>query len=131
MSDIVINGKTYSGVDSITVNKANGGTTKYTEGERPTGSIEITENGTHNVADYENAVVNVGGEDRLQWKCDNMKTLEEEFSNYKETETIPITGLDTSKVTTMTRTFYGCSNITELNVKNLNTSNVTTMYWTF
>lgn len=35
MSNIIINGVTYNNVDSITVNNTNGGTTKYTKGDKP------------------------------------------------------------------------------------------------
>lgn len=35
MSDVIINGKTYGGVSSITLNKTDGTTTIYTEGEKP------------------------------------------------------------------------------------------------
>ena len=131
MSDILINGKKYSGVDTITLNKAGGGTTKYTEGERPTGSIEIKENGTHNVADYEQAVVNVAssGEDRLQWKCDNVKSLYYEFNGYTGTDLNILKGLDTSKVTNFERTFYQCKNVAT--IPNLDTSSATNLQYMF
>lgn len=59
MSDIVINDITYSGIDTIMVNKTNGEKAKYTEGERPSGTINININGTYNVTNYESANVNV------------------------------------------------------------------------
>lgn len=82
MSDIVINEVTYKNVDSITVNKATGGTAKYTEGERPSGTIEITENGLHNVKDYANANVNVPTPDLSQTTATADDVLEgKEFFN--------------------------------------------------
>ena len=59
MSDIKINEQTYSGVNTIVVKTPSGATTKFTEGERPAGTINITENGTHDVTNYASASVNV------------------------------------------------------------------------
>lgn len=134
MSNIVINGTTYNGVESITVKDTSGSDVKYTKGERPSGTIEITENGIHNVADYESANVNVatsGGTDRLQWKCDNIKSLDYEFYNYKGTDFSILDGLDTSQVTTLDSTFYGCGNIESLDLSSFDTGNVTRMFQTF
>ena len=59
MSDVVINKKTYPGVGSVTLKKTDGGTEKYTKGERPAGTININTNGTHDVTNYASAEVNV------------------------------------------------------------------------
>lgn len=104
------------------------------KGVFPTGTIEITENKTYDVSNYASANVNVasaGGEkDMLQAMVDNTNSCEFLFSNYKGT-TLDISRLDTSRVTSMTRMFGNCENLTELDVKNLNTGNVTTMSYMF
>lgn len=91
--------------------------------------------------------------DRLQWKCDNMKTLAHEFENYKGTSLDILNGLDISKVIDMKQTFNGCTNlqsISELDMSSneslnntfyncglltslslLNTNNVTNMQYAF
>ena len=46
--------------------------------------------------------------DRLQWKCDNMKSLAYEFYNYTGTDYSILDGLDMSKVETFSRMFYNC-----------------------
>lgn len=71
MSDIVINDVTYKGIESITVNKATGGTAKYTEGERPSGTINLTTNGTHDVTNYASAVVNIPSDMGMPIEVDN------------------------------------------------------------
>ena len=59
MSDIVINDTTHEDVESIVVKNTSGGGTKYTKGERPAGTINITSNGTHDVTNYASANVDV------------------------------------------------------------------------
>lgn len=66
--------------------------------------------------------------DRLQWKCDNMKSLESEFLRYTGTELSNVLeGLDTSQVENMKNMFNSCKSITNLNVSGLNTGNVVNM----
>lgn len=73
------------------------------------------------------------GTDRLQWKCDNTKSLQYEFYNCKTiTDLSPvIDGLDTSNVTTMKNMFYECINLTSLDVSHFKTDNVTDMAYMF
>lgn len=52
------------------------------------------------------------------------------FMNFQGIE-IDLTGFDTSNVTRMYNTFYGCINVKSLNLSNFNTSKVTTMYAMF
>lgn len=95
---------------------------------------DVTENGlytpkTLNDAEllFFGANVNVptssGGIDRLQWKCDNIKSLYYEFYNYKGSDLSILEGLDTSQVTNMEYAFGNCSNITS--IPYLDTKNVT------
>lgn len=76
-------------------------------------------------ADKISAIQSGGGTDRLQWKCDNVKSLEREFYNYKGTDLSILQGLDTSEVTTMQMAFYSCSNVTTL--PHFDTSKATNM----
>lgn len=64
--------------------------------------------------------------DRLQWKCDNIKTLHSEFQGYiNESLDEVLKGLDTSKVTDTDFMFYNCSKL--IQVPLFDTSNVTNM----
>ena len=47
-----------------------------------------------------NTIEAKSGTDRLQWKCDNMKSLKNEFSGYKGESLDVLDGLDTSQVET-------------------------------
>ena len=68
------------------------------------------------------------GTDRLQWKCDNMKSLQYECYNSTLNNVDEMfNGLDTSSVTDMSNMFYSCRSLTSLNVSNFNTSSVTNM----
>lgn len=63
--NVVINGKTYNSVGTIKLEQANGNLAEFRDVDEistPSGSVTITENGTHNVKNYETAVVNVSGE---------------------------------------------------------------------
>lgn len=99
------------------------------------------------------AIQSGGGTDRLQWKCDNMKSLAYEFQYYTGTDLSILEGLNTSQVTDISYMCSGCNNITEIpaidtsNVENmsfafsnnskvtdfswLNTENITNLYNTF
>lgn len=125
---------------------------------------DITENGLYTpktLNDTEllffGANVNVptssGGTDRLQWKCDNMKSLAYEFQGYTGSDLSMLEGLDTSQVTDMryaftnaksittfptldasgttnlSYAFSGCSELTEVPLKN--TSNVQNWEYAF
>ena len=70
-----------------------------------------------------------GAVNGLQWKCDNMKTLYNEFFNYKGYYLDePLSNLDTSQVTDWSSTFSSCTNISTIPYINtssaLNTSNM-------
>ena len=81
---------------------------------------------------YEDVIIELqgsgGGENYLQWKCDNMHTLQYEFAGYTGSGPIPsLSGLDTTNVTDMLRMFHSCSNLTSLDLSSFNTANVTNM----
>lgn len=98
---------------------------------RPAGSLGITENGTYDVANFATVEVSVegsagSGTDRLQWKCDNVRSMQYEFATYTgESVDEALVGLDTSKVTNMSYMFKECSNL--VSVPWFDTSNVTNM----
>lgn len=59
--NVIINGTTYSGVSIVSLPTSSGTATFKDESEItvPSGTIQISTNGTHNVKTYENAIVNV------------------------------------------------------------------------
>lgn len=66
------------------------------------------------------------GLDAMQWKCDNMKTLYQEFKNYTGPSLDePLSVIDTGNVTNMQEMFGACTKL--ITIPQIDTSNVTTM----
>lgn len=58
--------------------------------------------------------------DRLQWKCDNIKSLQYEFMNYEgEDLDVVLNGLDTSKVEIMSYMFQMATNLKRISYLNM------------
>lgn len=60
--NVKVNGKDYMGVSQVQLPTTTGGTARFKDVDEitePSGSVTITTNGTHNVANYAQAVVNV------------------------------------------------------------------------
>lgn len=86
------------------------------------GSLDITENGTYDVTDYEQVDVNVGGGGGGKYAPSWVS-----FQNYQGTNLdYEIANLDTSNMTDMSNMFYNSPNLTKLDVRNFNVENVTT-----
>ena len=68
----------------------------------------------------------------ILWYCNSESVLMNENSSYMFGDCINIisidmTGMDTSKVTTMSYMFYNCNKLNSLDLSSFNTSNVTNM----
>ena len=94
----------------------------------PVGSTTKTENGTYDVKEYAEVVVNVpSGGNTLKNLLDATKSGYYLFYDYKGTSVDDlIQPSDTENVTAMNAMFSNCSNLTTIPL--LNTSNVTTMH---
>ena len=77
-----------------------------------------------------NVPTSSGGIDRLQWKCDNVKSLSREFYQYTGTDLSGIDGLDVANVSNMTYFMYYCTKVTEV-PKLINTGNVPNWSYAF
>ena len=100
---------------------------------KPEGNIEITENGTHNVSQYESATVNVassGEGSSLKKLLDFTKSTYYLFSENKSEDVSGVIKYDdTSNVEKMDYMFYKCSNLVSAPL--LNTGNVSSMNFVF
>ena len=125
-------------------------------GITPSGSIDITENGTYDVTDKESAIVNVPtktlgtktitANGTYKASDDNLDGYSEvevdtgkyaprakiSFENYTGTELdYELANLDTSNITLMNSMFSNCKNLTSLDVSNFDTSKVTRLDYMF
>ena len=92
----------------------------------PSGTVEITENGTHNITKYANVNVNVVSESTLKKLLDTKQSASYLFYYYKGTSIDDLIKYsDTSNVTNMANMFYNCQNLQSIPL--LDTSNVINM----
>ena len=88
-----------------------------------------------NPQDFSSEIASIktgSGTDRLQWKCDNIKSLVYECYNIQLSNVDEMfNGLDTSQVTNMSSMFLNCSSLTSLDVSSFNTGSVTDMRYMF
>ena len=131
----------YDGLNKITVNPI------PNEYLIPTGTIEITENGEHNVKDYEKVITDIHEVSKYApkfisfYKCNekdlseeianldtrNLKTMNDMFYYCSVLETLDLSGFDTSKITTMANMFYYCMTLTSINLSSFDTKSVLKM----
>lgn len=62
MKNVILNGKTYTGVSTLDLTDTGGETVVFQdvdEVSKPTGSLEVTENGTYDISGYASVIINV------------------------------------------------------------------------
>ena len=96
---------------------------------KPAGAIEIVENGTHNVREYAEAVVNTARSDMLQQRVDAKNSCYYLMAYFQGDNVDFLKDLDTSKVTSVERMFYSCTNLKS--IPPLDTSNATNFHSLF
>ena len=111
------------------------------------GTLTITENGEHDVKEYEKVVTDVHeitpyspqfisfyyfkgtdlDNEMISLDTSNMTTMKQMFYGCSGLTRLDVSKFNTSNVTDMQQMFYSCSNLQELDVSNFDVSNVTTM----
>ena len=89
----------------------------------PSGVIEITENGTHDVTEYASVVVNVaasGGDELLELLTNKMTALKSNVASVRQYAfrgATALTSVDLPSATSVaTNAFYGCTKLTSVNM---------------
>ena len=93
-------------------------------------SVTITKNGNYSADNYlvkGFSEVTVDTVNIAQERIDETNSCDYLLYNYKGTNQYIVTALDTKNATSMVSMFAGCSNLTNLDVRNLDTSKVTDM----
>jgi hypothetical protein len=111
--NIVLDGVVYRGVSTIEFPTEDGGTARMIETDSiPSGTVTITENGTHDVTGYTEAVVNVVDESSSgTWTTEGLANRTE-----------PNGELTLDAVTTIANyAFYGCTGITSVSSNTVET----------
>jgi hypothetical protein len=123
--NVKVNGVDYTGVSQVQLKTTDGGTALFKDVDEittPSGSVTITENGTHNVSAYAQAVVNVasGGEvESFVGVIDGslsgdvvLPATVERIKDYAFTGMLGITSITMQGVKRIERhAFFGCENL--------------------
>lgn len=131
--NIVLDGVVYRGVSTIEFPTEDGGTARMIETDSiPSGSVTITENGTHDVTGYAEAVVNVVDESTSSaWTSEGIADRSEpngaitldgitKVSNYAFHSCTGITSVSGNAVTDLgSHCFYGCTALSQISFPNL------------